>query len=337
MNKKFLLVISLVVVLCVFGILFYFSQSEKIKPIMMLGKNASEPKPGEIKNTEFIQFIPLKMQSSPKFVKSLNNANDIKIDFHYEGDYPGLGWSEPEFYTPEGSNEKFLSISKLKERKDQYAYGPEYHSIFNPEGSHWYGGTPIYLLNKDSKYSVSYIGLKINDRDLISELKVEFGIDYVAGFEALGKSGSSIFSSVFKTKPVYACGPGLYLRLVGDSDLTFIEESDGIAWYQLKKPINLYNLSLNYADQNCSTMPAYCQNLADDPSECNKYVSCFYNATIDDFSKGNLRMHVLYKPNNKEGFLKVQVVNLILNDLEGTHYQPMVGENFDHYYQAYLH
>jgi len=39
----------------------------------------------------------------------------------------------------------------------------------------------------------------------------------------------------------------------------------------------------------------------------------------------------------KEGFLKLQVANLILNDLTGAYYQPTIGENFDHYYRAYLH
>jgi hypothetical protein len=48
-------------------------------------------------------------------------------------------------------------------------------------------------------------------------------------------------------------------------------------------------------------------------------------------------MHVLYKPNDKEGFLKLQMVNLILSDQAGTYYQPIIGENFDHYYRAYLH
>jgi len=335
MNKKFLLIISLLVILSAIGIWFYFSYPKKTQPPIVPEQGISEQKPEETKTAE---FVPLKLQSSPQFIKSLNNTNDVKIDFHYEGDYPGFGWPEPEFYTPEGSNEKILSVSKLKERKDKYAYGPEYHSIFNPEGSHWYGGTPIYLLNKDSKYSVSYIGLQINNRDLISELKVEFGIDYVAGFGALGKSKPSIFASIFGIESVYACGgPGLYLRPVGDSNLTFVEESKGIAWYRLEKPVALYNLPLSYADQDCSTMPAYCQNQADDPPECGKYFSCYCNATINDLTKGNLRMYILYKPNDKEGFLKLQVANLILNDLTGAYYQPTIGENFDHYYRAYLH
>ncbi len=211
MNKKILLLIALLIVLSAIGTWFYFSYlKEKLPTVPQQG--TTDQKPEKIKTTE---FIPLKSQPLPAFIESLKNAEDVKMDFHYEGDYPGFSWPESEFYTPEGGEEKFLSISKLKERKDKYAYGPEYHSIFNSEGSHWYGGTPIYLLNKDSKYSVSYVGFQINNRDLISEIKIEFGIDYFAE-QNLGRSKSSIFSSIFGIESVYACGPGLYLRPVGD-------------------------------------------------------------------------------------------------------------------------
>ena len=333
MNKKFLLLISLLIVVSAIGTWFYFSYLKETQPPTLPQQGTANQKPEETKTTE---FAPLKSQSSPAFIGVLNNAEDVKIDLHYEGDYPGFSWPEPEFYTPEGSEEKFLSLSKLKERKDKYAYGPEYHSIFNPEGSHWYGGTPIYLLNKDSKYSVSYIGFQINNRDLISELKIEFGIDYFTE-RNLGKSKSSIFASIFGIESVYACGLGLYLRPIGDSNLTFVEESNGIAWYRLEKPIALYNLRLSYCDQDCSLMPAYCPDWAEVPPECEGYSCCHYNASISSLENGNLRMHILYKPNDKEGFLKLQIVNLILSDSAGAYYQSIMGENFDHYYRAYLH
>ena len=323
----------MLIVLSAIGTWFYFSYLRE-KPSTSPQPGTSEQKPEEIKIAE---FVPLKSQPSPAFIESLNNAGDVKIDFHYEGDYRGFSWPKPEFYTPEGSKEKFLSISKLKERKDKYAYGPEYHSIFNPEGSHWYGGTSIYLLNKDSKYSVSHIGFQINNRDLISELKIEFGIDYGDG--GFGESKSSIFASILGIESVYACGPGLYLRPVGDSNLTFVEESNGIAWYRLEKPIALYNLRLSYCDEDCSLMPDYCPdyNLAEPPSGCEVYSCCYYNREISSLENGSLKMHILYKPNDKEGFFKLQMVNLILSDSAGAYYQPVMGENFDHYYRAYLH
>jgi len=287
--------------------------------------------------TKITGFVPLKSPLSPPFIKVLKNAKDVKIDFHYEGDYPGFGgWSESEFYTPEGSNEKFVSLSKTKRETGRYVYGPEYYSIFNPEGSHWYGGTPIYLFNPKSKYSVSYVGFQINNRDLISKLKIEFGIDF--GYHgSVGKSKSSIFASLFGIESVYACGPGSYLRPVGDSNLIFVEKSNGVAWYRLEKPIALYNLPLSYCDADCSSLPD-CPDWAVPPPGCEDYPwCCHWNISIPNLEKGNLRMHILYKPNDKEGFLKVQVANLILSDLAGTYYQPIMGKNFDHYYRAYLH
>jgi len=84
-------------------------------------------------------------------------------------------------------------------------------------------------------------------------------------------------------------------------------------------------------------MPSYCKNQADDPQECDKYLSCYYNASIPDLTKGNLRMHIYYKANDKEGLLRLQVANVILSDTAGTFYQATMGEYFDHYYRAYLH
>ena len=284
------------------------------------------------------EFIPLKSLSSPSFLKSVNDAEDVKIDFHYEGDYAGSGWARTsEFYTPEGSNEEFLSLSNIKDRQGKYAYGPDYHSIFTSEESHSYQGTPIYLLNENSEYSVSYVGFQIDNPDLISELKIEFGIDYRNAGKPIGKSESSIFTSIFGIESVYACGAGIYFRFVGDSNLIFVEKSKGIAWYRLEKPIALYDLRLSYCDEDCSFMPDDCQNWAEVPPECEGYSCCHYNVSISSLEDGNLRMHIFYKPNDKEGFLKFQMVNLILSDPSGTYYQPIMGENFDHYYRAYLH
>jgi hypothetical protein len=342
MNKKFLLFLLVLVLITAFGIggSFYLSSKKKFQPQPPQQEGPTTPKPERVEKTKegkIKEFVPLKSPPSPPFLESLNEAKDVKIDFHYEGDYPSFG-PEPEFYIPEGSNEKFLSLSKTKREIGRYVYGPEYYSIFNPGGSHWYGGTPIYLLNPKSEYSVSYVGFQINDRDLISELKIEFGIDYFAE-ENIGKSEPSIFTSIFSIEPVYACGPGLYLRPVGESNLIFVEESNGISWYRLEKPIALYNLRLSYCDVDCSLMPNYCPpyEWEEPPTGCEEYSCCYYNVEIPNLAKGNLRMHILYKPNDKEGFLKIQVVNLILSDPAGKYYQPIMGKNFDHYYRAYLH
>ncbi len=281
-------------------------------------------------------FSPLSFAPIPSFIKNLKSAEDIRVDFHYEGDYTSpSAWQTPEFYTPEGSTEKFLSLSKVKDRKNKYAYGPESFSIFTSQESHSYQGTPIYLLNQNSKYTVSYIGFKVSERELIRELKVEFGIDYLAYRLGSTQEKTSVFASIFGIQTAHACGPGTYLRHVGDSNLVFVEEVGGVAWYRLEKPVAFYNLSLNYCDDPSAPKPSYCNNEADDPSECWEY--CHYNASISNLASGNLRMHMLYKPNDKEGLLRIQMVNLILNDPAGMYYQATMGKDFDHYYRAYLH
>lgn len=332
-NWNYILIVVILAVIAGSWIIYFSFCQKEIKSL--ISQQPSIPEQEIQEEAEIVEFAPLKSPSSPPFIESLNNAENVKINFHYEGDYPSFSWPEPEFYIPEGNDEKFLSLSKLKNRSGEYAYGPDYHSIFNAEGSHWYGGTPIYLFDPDSKYSVSHIGLQINNSDLISELKIEFGIDYVG--DSIGKSEPSLFASIFGVEPVYACGPGIYLRPVGDSNLIFVEESNGIAWYRLENPVGLYNLDLSYCDIDCSSMPQYCHYWADDPIECSDYFCCEFNASILNLANGNLRMHVLYKPNDKEGFLKFQVVNLILSDPTGKYFQPIMGENFEHYYRAYLH
>lgn len=324
-NWKYIIIVLIFAVIIGAGILGWINKQEVFLTEL--------PKVEKLEEVEIAEFVPLKSPPSLSFLESLNDAEDLKIDFHYEGDYPGFSWPEPEFYTPDSSDEKFLSLSKLKKREGKYAYGPDYHSIFNSEESHSYQGTPIFLSNKSSEYSVSYVAFQINNQELISELKIEFGIDY--SHSSIGKS--SIFASLFGVKSAYACGAGLYLRPVGDSNLIFIEELNGIAWYRLEKPVAFYNLRLSYCDEDCSLMPDYCPDWAEVPPECEGYSCCHWNASISSLENGNLRMHIYYKPNDKEGFLKLRMVNLILSDPIGAYYQPIMGENFDHYYRAYLH
>lgn len=286
-------------------------------------------------------FTPLEKQAIPPFIKNIRTSPIIKVGFHYDGDYTSKNdWSfdQQQFYTPPGSSENFLVVSKVKNRQN-FDYGSTNSlPIFKSEESHSYQGTPIYITNSYGKYSLSYLGFKINDASLISELSVELGIDYNAqDYDTAVKTNNFSIASLLGIETAYACGPGLYLRKVGNSALDFVQKSDGIMWYKLKTPISMYNLSLQYADQDCSKMPSYCHNFADDPQDCDKYFGCYYNSKISDLSKGNLRMHVYYKANDKEGLLKMQMANLIVSDENGIYYQATMREDFNHYYRAYLH
>lgn len=287
-------------------------------------------------------FEPLKNKVSPAFIKNLKDTENVKVVLHYEGDYNpqnDWGWIPSQYFVNLQSGEKLLLVSKVKDRQN-FDYGASnYLSLFKSEGSHSYQGTPIFITNNQDKYSLSYLGFKINDASLISELKVFLGVDYNAeSWDSLTSKNKSNFSiaSLLGIQTASACGPGLYLRKVGDEVLDFVEESNGVAWYKLHTPIALYDLRLQYSDQDCSLMPKYCQNLAEDSKECENYFSCYYNATIKDLSKGNLRMHINYKANDKEGVLKIQMANLILSNQDGMYFQAKMGDYFDHYYKAYL-
>ena len=294
---------------------------------------------GDIKQAS--EFVPLEKQAEPPFIKNISTAGDIKIGFHYDGDYKPedtFTGEVPAFYTPAGSSENFLNVSKVKDR-DTFEYGSnDSLPIFKSEESHSYQGTPIYITNTGEKYSLYYLGFKIDDKSLISELSVELGIDYNADYwDSATKSNDFSVASLLGVQTAYACGPGLYLRAVGNAKLNFIQESDGISWYKLEKPIALYNLNLDYCDEDCSTMPTYCKNQADDPQACDVYYCCAYDASIQGLQNGNLRMHVYYKANDKEGLLRIQMANFIVGDENGAYRQATMGEEFDHYYRAYLH
>jgi len=351
-------------IVSIVGTLVYLNYNDKDQDIEM-DQEISDEEMEDTANREESEdqidvgvFNPATSQILPSFLGSVGSAEDVSIFFYYEG-YDAVmdmgyytwefspGYSES--YILEDSDEEFLLLSKIRNPSErEYPYGPDEYSIFKDRESHAYQGAPIHLFREDSEYSVDYVGLKISNRELVSDLEIEFGIDYGSlnyypeydyRDESLGKSEESFWSRIFGIHTVYACGPGLYFNLVGKRQLTFIKEVDGISWYRLEEPIELYNLNLDYCTPPSETMPDYCSPLeegpmADDPYECWDY--CYYNISIKNLAEGNLRMNIFYKPNDKEGFLRIQVVNLILSDLEGNYYQPKIERHFEDYYRAYF-
>jgi hypothetical protein len=336
--KKIYLYFTLVVVLVFAAITyaFWFLPFLKGGPASQVCDVASQTE----RNSQ-ASFTPLYEPAVPPFLKNYYPTADIKIDFHYDGVFMPQNTftgEVPAFYTPPGGSEQFLSLPKTKDRTG-FAYGSNTGlEIFKSEESHSYQGTPVYLTNPNNKnYSLSYLGFKINDPTLISSLSVEMGIDYLADRigKAPGKNNLSL-ASLLGISTADACGPGVYLRNVGDSNLNLIQTSDGISWYKLEKPIPLYNLDLNYCDNPPGQIPIYCHGWADDPPDCNSWCGD-YNTSITDLSKGNLRMHVYYTPNDKEGLLRLQMVNFIASDSQGINWQAEMGQDFNQYYKAYLH
>jgi hypothetical protein len=336
------IVIIVAVSIILMGGILVFGYFAELKQQSSGVNNVLEYKVSVKNDEQNLSFEPLENKVLPLFIKNIKDTTNIKVVFHYDGDYEpqnDWGWAPSQFYTNPETNEKMLLVSKAKDRQN-FDYGANnYLSLFKSEGSHSYQGTPIFVANTQDKYSLSYLGFKISDKSLLSELKVSLGIDYNAEtWDNITTKNDNSFSlaSLLGIQTASACGPGLYLRRIGDEVLNFVEESNGVAWYKLQKPIALYDLRLQYSDQDCYLMPNYCKDQFGDPKECDKYFSCYYNATIKDLSKGNLRMHVNYKANDKEGILKIQMANFIVSDQNGAYYQAEMGEYFNHYYKAYL-
>jgi len=261
-------------------------------------------------------FSPLaNLPPKPDFIPALVTSTDIRVDSHYQTD-PSI--ESPDYhaggYVDSTTDENYFLIPKSSNFQKR-PYGGTNFPIFKSVESHAYQGTPIYIANESSNYSLSYIGFKMSDHTLLSQLSVELGIDFMGGFEQSLNSPKPL-ANIFGMKTACACGPGLYLRRVGNSNLEFIKESDDVSWYTLKTPISLYNLP-----------NAYC----DDPND--EYCGVGTGAGL---SGGNLRMHIYYVPNDKEGALQIQLADIILKDKDGNFVEPSTWDNYDHYYRAYL-
>lgn len=283
-------------------------------------------------------FAALSAPPVPEFLKDVTTANDLKVSFFYEGDERNA--NDDVFYAeqttiPNKHGEKYLLMPSSIDPA-AYRYGPMAFSIFRNQESHSYQGIPFSILSPQASYSLEYVGLKINDAKLVSNLSVEMGIDYMAdsdgdASDSPASSTSGLLQSWFSPTTVYACGPGIYMQKVGISRLAPVGQSGDVAWYRLEKPISLRNLSFNYCDKPNSkprkTRKKYPESMDRDEGYCPE---------VKDWTSGNLRLHVLYQPSGVAGVLQIQAVNFILSDSRSNYYQPTIGQNFGHYYKAYL-
>ncbi|MBZ5522119.1 MAG: hypothetical protein LAP21_07740 [Acidobacteriia bacterium] len=290
-------------------------------------------------------FAPLTVPVTPGFLNSVAITPDVKVSFYYEGDErtptDEIWYLEKKSIQNEQGEDYLLMPSSIDPNK---GYGPTEFEIFKNQESHAYQGVPVSILNAGAKYSLQYVGLKINDPRFISQLDVEVGVDYRAEDDgdvlenpATPKASMSPLSAWFSPPVVYACGPGLYLRPIGESKLLTPQAENGVAWYKLEKPVALYNLPLDYCDKPAGQSEAKKKPKARKEDEDEDDAGDFeYCSPIKDFTGGQLRFHVLYKPSGMEGPLQVQAVNFILQDEQGRYFQPTIGANYSRYYKAYL-
>jgi len=281
--------------------------------------------------------------AAPAFLKNVRTASDVRVSFFYEGDDRSA--DEDVFYTerttvPNRQGEKYLLMPSSVDPKD-YRYGPMDFSIFRNQESHSYQGIPVSILNPSADYSLEYVALKINNSNLVGSLSVEMGIDYMAADDgdatdtpAPTPSPTGLLQSWLSPTVAYACGPGIYLRPVGTSRLVPMEPAGDVAWYKLEKPISLRKLSLNYCDNpNPKRKKKGKRKARNEEEDDDENAFC---ADIKDLASGNLRLHVRYQPKGATGVLQIQALNFILSDSQGNYFQPNIGQNFNHYYKAYL-
>ena len=85
-NWKYILIVVILAVIAGGGILdYYYSWIKELDTrFAEIELRLPEEKPSE--GVKIVEFTPLKSPPSSLFIQSLNNAEDVKIDFHYEGD-----------------------------------------------------------------------------------------------------------------------------------------------------------------------------------------------------------------------------------------------------------
>ena len=353
MSPKPLVIAALVVVVLLSaGTWFYVHRSAPVPAAKPSPQTSAVPSPAaatpspspeaQAKPIDTPPFAALSAPPAPAFLKNVTTASDVRVSFFYEGDDRSA--DENGFYTerttvPNRQGEKYLLMPSSVDPA-AYRYGPTDFSIFRNQESHSYQGIPVSILNPSAGYSLEYVALKINNTKLVGSLSVEMGIDYMAADDgdaadtpAPTPSPTGLLQSWFSPTVAYACGPGIYLRPVGASRLVPMEPAGDVAWYRLEKPISLRNLSLNFCDNpNRPKRKKKGNRQAQDDDE-DENAFC---AGIKDLASGNLRLHVRYQPNGATGVLQIQALNFILSDSQGNYFQPGIGQNFNHYFKAYL-
>jgi len=306
-------------------------------------------------------FNPLTAPVSPSFIGNIQKTDKIGVSLFYDK-------RDMDFFDKQSiknqQGQDFIFLPAEVSEKPSYIYSFDYdHSdsypIFSSEGTHSYGGSALMLNDISSNFSINYIGLKMNDAEMIKNLKVEavFSLresGYVND-PSLKKAAFS-WNKILGIEEASACGPSNITDPIGDSDLVLEKQEGDIYWYKLSSPINLYDLPIGtcYNDdgsvkENGSCQ--YCKHCADD---CNFYsindddhYACEDVCNYDCFKWGGklARFNIFYQPNGKEGFLSIQIANIILKDSSGNYFEPEFSHSYyngpeyegaNYSYDAYL-
>jgi hypothetical protein len=304
-------------------------------------------------------FSLLYGQAKPVFLGNVNKTDKVLFDFLYAKSNDYYGFDRYKIKNQFG--ESFMFTSNTENPKYEYFASNE-DSIFDPAGSHNYGGTGMKILDKNTRYKVSYIGVKVNSTEMFKNLKTEivysahdsFGQQYDFGkIESKSNIASDMLKKIFGVQEAQACGYANLTQDIGKTDLVLEKIENGINWYKLSTPIALYDFPQGpcYDKSGALLGKENCNYCSDCANGCNSYSvqdqrhyncesSCSYDCFkwSDQFYADNgLRFNIFYQPNSKVGFLRIQVANVILSDENGNYFEPTVtSSSFSGSYNAYL-
>lgn len=264
----------------------------------------------------------------PSFAKSpITQANDIRVDLKYNNIASRDGfysYNNNYGYTDLESGERILMLPKYASKRYRTNYydtrylsdARHWEYVFSPAGSHWYGGTPIYLEDSKKYLGIKYIGLKINNPALVSDLDAEFAVDYYPVDDPRGALDNFGIG-----RAEASGGPVMYIKQLGGGRqrLEFVEEVGGVRWYKLSSGlISFEDLSLVYP---------YCYDFSS--QDCHKI-------NLKSFNDGNLRFHIRYTPNDQKGLLDIKLEDILVTDSEGSLFSVSKGDDRDDSYKAFL-
>lgn len=254
----------------------------------------------------------------------LPTTGDVVVTLDYDTGGPStFGGPEDHRVSLEGG-EQFLVLPVGVDNPDKY-------SIFQSMGSHWYGGTPVAINKSKNRYTLSYIGLKINGVASLGDLSVEIAVDFAADrSSSLNTPKEGLWARLLNLliAKTYACGPSMYVRIVGISKLTFYKEENGIRWYELMTPIPLYDLPPTYCDSAASKKRGKTEAVSEEEDED-------YDEYCPDLKDGAVRMHIDYVPKTS-GRLVVEAGAIVLKDTKGNYWQTKLIQGSNKTYRAYL-
>lgn len=188
---------------------------------------------------------------------------------------------------------------------------PRLYSVFDSRDSHWYGGALLTVGNKAPRVTIAYVGLSGTGVDALGPLSLEVAMDFKRAAIEAPKSGSMLARLLGRLLPsAQACGPALFISMLGASRLTPFKTANDVRWYEVESPVPLFNLPTEYCDE------AMVRALGIGTAHQDDY---YADLCARMRGPGSVRVHIDYQPVGPAS-VDVKVAGLIL-DREGSEYR----------------